>query len=64
MSDEQVKEQADRLVGYAVTCRMENTLEWMEGLAVRVNEYLKARGSNERVQTSGYSLETFMKARE
>lgn len=62
-SEEAVNEQADRLAGYAATCRMENNLEWMEGLAVRINEYLKARNSNERVQTSGYSLEVFMKER-
>lgn len=62
-SPEAIAEQADRLAGYAATCRMENNLQWMEGLAVRINEYLKARNSNERVQTSGYSLDVFMTER-
>lgn len=52
-----VKESANRLARYAATCRMENTLEWMEGLATRLNEYLQASGDDDRVQTFGYGFE-------
>lgn len=63
MAGDAVREAADRLAGYAVTCRMDNTLEWMEGMAVRLNEYLKAVGDSQRVQTSGNGLELFYEKR-
>lgn len=51
-----VREAADRLAGYAMTCQMRNTLAWMEGLCEKLNEYHRAVESGDRVQTSGYGI--------
>lgn len=53
-----VKEAADRVVSYAMSCRMKNTLEWMEGLAAHLNKYLHETNQEERVATHGYGFQT------
>ncbi len=57
---EAIKRSADSLASYAATCQMDNTLEWMEGLCARINEYARVAGHNERVQTDGRGLELFI----
>lgn len=53
-----IRHAADQLAGYAKSCRMTNKLEWMEGLAMRLNTYLDAVQDEDRVATEGYSLKT------
>jgi hypothetical protein len=55
---ENIKDAADRLAAYAVTCRMTNTLAWMTGLKNAINNYLAAVDDNDRVITFGYGLQT------
>lgn len=57
-AQENIQHAADCLAGYATTCQMANRLEWMEGLADRINEYLAAVGDGERVVTYGYGFQT------
>jgi hypothetical protein len=63
MSDERdnIRHAADMLAGYAATCQMKNTLEWMEGLAKRLNDYLEAIDDSERVETWGNGLTSISK---
>lgn len=61
MAQDPVRKAADRLAGHAVTCRMQNTLEWMEQLSERLNEYLQAIESNARVQTAGHGFDVIHK---
>lgn len=51
-----VREAAERLAGYVTTCQMRNSLPWMEGLCVYLNEYHRAAQNSDRVQTDGYGL--------
>lgn len=62
MAHDPVREAADRLAGFVVTCRMKNTLDWMECLAVRLNEYSQAIGDCDRVQTDGHGFELVHKS--
>jgi len=55
---ENIRHAADMLAGYAATCRMTNTLDWMEGLAERVNEYMEAVQDDDRIKTFGYGFKT------
>ena len=55
---ENIKDAADRLAAYAVTCRMTNTLAWLNGLKHLLNNYHDAAGSDDRVITFGYGLQT------
>lgn len=55
---ENIRHAADMLAGYAATCRMSNTLEWMAGLTKAINAYLEATGDGDRVTSFGYGLQT------
>lgn len=55
---ENEKYAADQLAGYALTCRMTNTLEWMEGLSMKLNSYLESVQDGDRVTTAGHGLQT------
>ena len=57
-----IRHAADMLAGYAITCRMTNTLSWMTGLKAQINNYLEAVGSDDRVITFGYGLQTISAA--
>lgn len=60
MSDK-IQHAADMLAGYAAACKMQNTLDWMEGLAVRINDYLESAQDDERVVTWGLGFKTISK---
>ncbi len=53
-----IRTASDNLAAYAMTCQMTNTLEWMEGLATRLNAYLESIQDGDRVATHGYGLQT------
>ena len=53
---ENIRHAADMLAGYVATCQMKNTLDWMEQLAKRLNDYLTAIDDSERVETWGNGL--------
>jgi|GEM_PF-4761165 len=55
---------ADALASYAATCNMKNSLEWMEGMAKALNEYLDANGDDDRVETCGYGLTSITKEKQ
>ena len=59
---ENIEAAAAMLAGYATTCRMTNTLSWMTGLKEKINNYLEAVGSDDRVITFGYGLQTISEA--
>ena len=59
---ENIRHAADMLAGYATICRMTNTLVWLEGLKIHLNNYLEAVGSDDRVITFGYGLQTISAA--
>jgi hypothetical protein len=52
----QIRHAANALAGYAATCNMKNSLEWMEGMAKALNDYLEAVGDSDRVATFGHGL--------
>lgn len=58
---ESIKHAADKLAGYAATVNMRNSLEWMEGMAKALNDYLDAIGDFERVETWGNGLTSITK---
>lgn len=41
-----------QLVSYVLTVRSQNTPEWMEGLADRINHWAEATGEEDRVATT------------
>ena len=53
---ENIRHAADMLAGYVATCQMTNTLDWMEGLSKRLNDYLESIDDDERVETWGNGL--------
>ena len=53
---ESIRHAADALASYAATARMKNNLEWMEGMAKALNDYLEAVGDSDRVATFGHGL--------
>ena len=57
-----VREAADRVVGFAMTCQMRNTLEWMEGFSIQLSAYLQAIEKDCRVQTDGHGFELVHKS--
>ena len=59
---ENIRHAADMLAGYAITCRMTNTLSWMTGLKDHINNYLDAVQDDDRVITFGYGLQTISEA--
>ena len=56
--NEAIRQAADALACYAAQCYMRNTLDWMEGLETRINDYLAAVGHTERVIVTGNGLVT------
>ena len=58
MAHDPVREAADQLVVYVMSCRMRNTLKWMEGLASHLNNYLQETNQEERVTTHGHGFQT------
>jgi hypothetical protein len=59
---DQIQRAATLMASYAATCEMRNNLEWMEGLATRLNLYLESIGDSDRVVTYGYGLKTITAA--
>ena len=55
---ENIEAAAAMLAGYATTCRMTNTLGWLKGLKIHLNNYLAAVDDDDRVITFGYGLQT------
>ena len=46
-------EQTVRLIEYVMTCRKNNTVKWMNTLALRLNDYLEACNDCDRVEFNG-----------
>jgi len=44
------------LAGYALTCRKQNTDEWMEGLADALNDYADAMNANVKLRYDGRDM--------
>lgn len=59
-----IRHAADALASYAATCNMKNSLEWMEGMAKALNEYLDAIGDFDRVETWGNGLTSITKEKQ
>ena len=46
MSEQTLRVAVSRLIEYASTCQMENTADWIDGFATRLNETIVALGNN------------------
>ena len=44
------KDKVLEFLGYAVTCRKQNTLEWMKGFEEKMNDLLVFMGDGDRVK--------------
>lgn len=52
-----LREAAESLIGYALTCRRINQASWMEGLCRKINAMAVALGDSDRVATHGNGLQ-------
>ena len=50
-------DKVNQMVGYALTCRKNNTKEWMNGFAERLNKYFEDIGDDDRYKFNGDCLE-------
>lgn len=53
---ENIRHAADTLAAFALSCRMSNTLQWMDGFAKLISAYLEAIDDPCRVVADGRSL--------
>lgn len=44
---------SDRLAGYVLSCRLNNTRDWMAGMADEINKYAEATNQRERWRFDG-----------
>lgn len=51
-----IRHAADTLAAYAMTCRMRNTLQWMDGFAELISQYMESVQDPLRVVIAGDSM--------